>query len=325
MYDLLAAVRENADLQVVAACEEDGPTRAAIAKEGKVQITHDSIPQMLAEVPCDVVAIGDYFQKRGGIAIRALEAGKHIISDKPLCTRLSELEKIEYLAGRGHLAVGLQLDLRSNGAYAAARDVIASGEIGQVRTLAFSGQHPLLYGIRPQWFFEDDCHGGTLNDIFIHTADAIEWLTDRRIVEVVCARCWNAKAAAAPHFQDAAQVVLRLDNDGGAIGDVSYLAPDKCGYGVGCYWRTVIHGDKGMIEIESRGKQIMVATDADAQPRLIDAKAGLGRPYFRDFLAQVAGAADVALSTGQVLRASRIALLAQQAADLQLFKASVPA
>lgn len=28
---------------------------------------------------CDIVAVGDYYAKRGSLAIRALKAGKHVI------------------------------------------------------------------------------------------------------------------------------------------------------------------------------------------------------------------------------------------------------
>ena len=53
---------------------------------------------MLDEVECDAVGVGDYFAKRGSIAIEALKRGKHVISDKPLCTSLDELAQIRELS-----------------------------------------------------------------------------------------------------------------------------------------------------------------------------------------------------------------------------------
>jgi predicted dehydrogenase len=316
IFGLLNAAAKHAQIELVAVCEEDAQTRADLAKSGQANVTHDNFARMLADVPCDIIAIGDYFGKRGSLAIAALQAGKHVIADKPLCTRLAELDKIQQLAQEKQLAVGLQLDMRSSGANLAARAVIASGELGQVHTVAFSGQHPLLWGHRPTWYFQDDNHGGTINDLFIHAADAVEWLTGRKISEVVAARAWNAKLPQAPRFQVGAQMMLRLDNNGGVLGDVSYLAPDKTGYSLPSYWRYTIHGDNGQLEWDAHGKNVFLTTHKDDRPRAIPVQADLAHVYLEDFLAQVRDpGANVSLTTQQVLRASRIALLTQQSAD----------
>jgi predicted dehydrogenase len=322
IFDILSAVRANPELELVAACEEDPQTRDELDRSGKVTITHHTIEQMLTDTPCDVVAIGDTYGRRGAIAIAALAAGAHVISDKPLCTSLAELDQIQDLALGGNRALGLQLDLRGVGTYLTARKIIASGQIGEVQTVAFSGQHPLLWGSRPGWYFESGAHGGTINDLFIHAADAVEWLTGRRIDQITAARAWNSSFVEAPGFQIGAQVMLRLDNDGGVLGDVSYLAPSRCGYSVSSYWRFTVHGAGGLLEWDCTGKTVSLATHDDATPREIPAEPNIPRAYLDDFLLQVRTAnrildraADVSLTTRQVLRASSIALLAQQAAD----------
>ena len=90
IFGLVRAVQEHAETEVVAACEEDGTTREVLAEDELIKITHDSFGSMLAEVDCDVVAVGDYYTKRGGLMIAALKAGKHVISDKPICTSVEE-------------------------------------------------------------------------------------------------------------------------------------------------------------------------------------------------------------------------------------------
>jgi len=320
IFSLLEKVRREPECELVAACEHDPATREQLAASGKVAITHDSLEGMLAEVPCDVVAIGDYYGARGSLAIQALTAGKHVILDKPVCTSLDELDRIESLAANKGLAVGCQLDLRVSPTLQTLRRVIHGGEIGDVLTVSFSGQHPLLYGTRPEWYFLPGCHGGTINDIAIHAFDAIPWLTGRDIAEVVAARVWNGKTPQVPTFQDCAQFMLRLDNGGGVLGDVSYLAPNRCGYAVRQYWRFTVHGTKGMAEIRNGDPNVMVATDEDAQPRELPATADANaRDYFRDFLACVAGREGEAdLTTRCVFGAARLALTAQRTADLNL-------
>lgn len=316
IFDLLAGVAANPNLAVVAACEEDAATRESLKARTDVKITHDRFEKMLKETDCDVVAIGDYYAKRGCLAIQALQAGKHVIADKPLCTSLEEYRQIKDLAAETGRVVGCQFDLRSSGIMNTTRRLISSGEIGEVHTVSFSGQHPLLLGSRPAWYFQPGCHGGTINDIAIHAMDAIPWLTGRKFAAVVAARTWNAKTPQHPHFQDAAQFLLELDNKGGVFGDVSYLAPDGCGYAVPQYWRFTIHGANGVLEMTLGNKQVLVAAHTDKEPRLIDAEPNLTRTYLADFLAQITGEKkDVPLTTQAVLDATYLALATQAAAE----------
>ena len=262
------------------------------------------------------MAVGDYYAKRGSLAIRAVEAGRHVISDKPLCTSLKELQRIGELAAERHLCIGCQFDLRSDGSFIRLREILRGGELGEVHTFTITGQHPLLLGTRPPWYFEPGCHGGTLNDIAIHAVDTVPWLSGLEIAEIVCARAWNAKAASVPHFKDSAQFMLKLDNGGGVIGDVSYLAPYGLGYQMPNYWRVTCHGSGGMAEARYGSDEVLVATDADKEMRFVPAASAPVRAYLRDFLRQTRGdQPGAALTTEQVLRASRIALLLQHAAD----------
>ena len=58
---------KSADVEIVAACEEHPETREKLAAAGKVRITHDSLDAMLDKVECDVVAVADYYGRRGQI------------------------------------------------------------------------------------------------------------------------------------------------------------------------------------------------------------------------------------------------------------------
>ena len=313
---LLAKVKASPHTALVAACEEDAATRASLAAAGTVQITHASFDYMLGEVPCDVVAIGDLYAKRGGLAIRALEAGKHVILDKPICTRLSELATMESLARAKGLSIGCQLDLRSGATRQTLRRLILDGAIGEVLTVSFSGQHPLMLGSRPAWYFEEGSHGGTINDIAIHAIDGIPWCTGRQLTEVVAARVWNGKTPQFPWFQDCAQLMLKLDNGGGVLGDVSYLNPDRCGYALRAYWRITVHGSRGLAEIQTGENAVLVANHDDPTPRSVPAQTLRQADYFDDFLGEVRrDAAPAELTTAGVVHASRQTLLIQQAAE----------
>jgi predicted dehydrogenase len=325
ILDVLTGVTGRDDAEVVACCEEDAATREALAAKGQVKITHTDFATMLRDVECEVIAVGDYYAKRGGLALAALQAGRHVLSDKPLCTTLGELDEIERLTKEKKLAVGLQLDTRDMAAPRKLREIIRNGQIGEVASIHIDGQHPLLLGTRSAWYFEPGKHGGTINDIGVHAFDFVPWMTGLEWGEVRAARSWNAKARAYPHFEDCAQLLATLENGAGVLADFSYLAPDTLGYKLPHYWHILVHGTEGLVESYLTSKEVMVIKDGSAAPETSPAGENRTRRYLDEFLQEVRGG-DVAkspaaeeiganvLTTAACLRASRLALTAQAAA-----------
>jgi predicted dehydrogenase len=307
---LYRAAQQHARVEVVAAIDEEPVAAAAAA------VTHGRYDQLLTAVAnVDAIAVGDYFGRRGEIIIRALEAGKHVIADKPICTNLSELAHIAALADERKRAVGCLLDMRDQGPYLTMRRLIRDdGAIGLVHTVTFTAQHPLLLGKRPAWYFEPGKHGGTINDIGIHAIDLIPWLTGRTIERVAAARAWNARLPQFPHFQDAAQIMLELDNGGGVLGDLSYLAPDGVGYAAEQYWRVTCHGDGGVVETNYNARTVTLAVGGEVTS--VPAESSNPTGCLDAFLDEIAGKPrDGALTTEKVIDASRRTLLIQQSAD----------
>ena len=303
ILDLHAAVTARGDTEVVACCEEDSATRDSLS----VTITHTDFAKMLAETECDVIAIGDYYSRRGSLVMAALQAGRHVLSDKPLCTSLEELTTIERLAAGNKLSIGLQLDCRDYAAFRTLREIIASGEIGEVCTIRIQGQHPLLPATRPAWYFEPGEHGGTINDIGVHAFDFVPWLAGHDWQTIDAARTWNAKAKAHPHFQDCAQVMATLENGAGVLADFSYLAPDRLGYKLPHYWHVLIHGTNGLAEAHLQAEHVTVITDTSPIPEIRPVIEKRRQGYLDDFLSELQGHPGT-LTTAQCLKATRLAL-----------------
>jgi len=310
---LFNAVKEHADCQLVAACEESEQGRSVLPDD--VQITHTDHKRMLDEVDCDVVATGDYYGKRGSILIEALKRGKHVIADKPICTRLTELNEIEKLADENKLCVGCQLDMIASPNVRLIKQLVDDRRLGDIHQIAIGGQHPLNYGSRPMWYFEHGKHGGTFNDIAIHAMHALPWVTGRRVVGCVAARTWNAFATEQPHFPDSAQAMLTLDNGCGVMIDVSYAMPNSHGYKLPLYWRQTFYGSKGIAETSATMDHVWLAQDGQDQPQIIKPDTVKASGYFEGFLADIAGNGQSPMTTADVLGASRQCLLVQQAAD----------
>ena len=206
VFSLYHMASQNPDTQITGAWEEDDKAREK-AEEIIKEKFYDSYEALLEDESVDAVAIGDYYGIRGERIIKALKAGKHVIADKPVCTDIGELREIERLSSEKGLTVSCLLDLRFDAAVRLARDIVRSDEIGEVHAINFTGQHPLDYGNRPMWYFEEGKHGGTFNDIAIHGIDAVKMITGLNTLTPLLARQWNAFAKAEKNFKDCAQLI----------------------------------------------------------------------------------------------------------------------
>lgn len=240
-------ISENSLFEIAGAWEPDEKTRDAAVQRG-VKFTHDSFDRLLADSNADTVAVGAHYGARGGLIIKALKAGKNIISDKPLCTSLAELDEIERLAKEKNLTICICLSLRKHPNILGAVTAIRNGKIGTVNNIIFEGEHPLLYGKRPGWYFEKGKHGGVINDIAVHGIDLVRIMTESAIKKVDMAKEWNFFAKEEPDFKDSAQFMLTLESGAGVIADVSYSAPDAHGYTSPSYWHFRVFGSLGMID-----------------------------------------------------------------------------
>ena len=307
---------KSPELEITAVCEEDADALQAFlaAHPENTAPVYSSLDKLLSEAPCDILATGDYYGKRGKVLIQALQAGKHVISDKPVCTSLSDLDKIEKLAREKHLSVGCMLDLRTNDSYMLAREMIRNGEIGKIVQIQFTGQHPLLLGSRPHWYFEPGKHGGTINDIAIHAMDCIPWMTGLEIRSFTAARTWQAFDTKCSCFNDAAQFMFVMNNGCGVQGDVSYSEPDSHGYKMPQYWRFTVWGTKGVLEFNSTEKLVTAWIQGETEKRTLIPAPYTGPRYLDWFLMEIDGR-EAELNTALVLKCARQALELQKLAD----------
>lgn len=311
IYALYDKMLKHPEIEIVAICEEDEPA-SLLAKRPEIKLTDTDFDAMLKRVDCDAVAIGDYYTKRGSMAIRALEAGKHVIADKPLCTSLAELDRIEALAAKTGLKVGCMYELRFGINFAAARALIKSGRLGKLLQIQFGGQHPLQLASRPGWYFEDGKHGGAINDIGSHALDVIPWMTGLKVAKIHGARNWQANPGAG-FLKEAGQFMLELDNGCGVVGDVSYASPDSFGFTLGTYWRFNIWGTLGMVEFNFAGPAPTVWFDGAKAGVPVELPAAPG-DYLDSFLLDLAGKKPE-LDTAMVIESARRTLEVQLAAD----------
>lgn len=245
IYSLYQLAQQTSGIEIAACLEEDAAAKATA--EAKLGICFDEAAyDTWLKRDVDVVAIGGKYGERGAAILKALKAGKHIISDKPLCTSLRELEEIETLARNMNCKISCMLDLRYLPSACRARELLRQQKLGKVCSISFTGQHCMDYAHRPSWYFEDGMHGGTINDLAIHGLDLVKDLTGLEVVHVDGIRTWNAYATQHPNFKDSAMFMARLCNGAELLADVSYSAPSQV-FSMPTYWNFQIWCERGML------------------------------------------------------------------------------
>lgn len=312
IYALAALVQSSDECHITGWWENDAEARTVGAKHFS-QPFYSSYEALLSDPAVQAVAIGDYYGIRGQRVIAALRSGKHVICDKPICTSLDELDQIEKLITENNLMLGSMLDLRYEPALRHMQKMVKQGELGEIKTAFFTGQHPLNWGVRPKWYFEKGKHGGTFNDIAIHGIDAIQFLTGQTWTKNLYARQWNAFAVHSPDFKDCAQCVAELSNGANVMADVSYSAPSPQGFHHPAYWRFTLWGTKGMAECCFGNNTITIMQTGDRLPKTLEAPM-VQDNCLTDFMHEINGE-SVVFGTQSILDSSRKALQLQLYAD----------
>ena len=135
----------------------------------------------------DIVTPGDTHAE---IAIAALEAGKHVLCEKPLANSVAEAEAMTNAAARAaergvRSMVGFTY--RRVPAATFARDLVAAGRIGEIRQVRASYRQDWLMDAEAPltWRMQKDRAGsGALGDIGAHAVDLSEYITGLRLQSV---------------------------------------------------------------------------------------------------------------------------------------------
>ncbi|WP_010551529.1 Gfo/Idh/MocA family protein [Brachybacterium paraconglomeratum] len=164
------------------------------------------------------------------IAIAALEAGKHVLCEKPLANDPAEAERMVEAARaareRGQVAA-LGHTYRRVPALAHARDLVAAGRLGQIRQIRASYLQDWLVDAEAgmTWRLREETAGsGALGDIGSHAIDQIQYVTGQQVTEVRGRLATMVPERPGPDgpepvtVDDAAWATLELD--GGAIASV---------------------------------------------------------------------------------------------------------
>jgi len=242
-------------------CDLDRSRAEALAASlGQGRVASD-YATVLADPAVDVVMLATYDDEHAAQVVAALEAGKHVFCEKPLCRTSRELAAIVRVRRDRHL--GCNLVLRAAPLFRWLHGAIRSGELGEV--YAFDGDY--LYGrlhkITEGWRGSVDDYsvfqGGA-----VHLVDLMMWLLGERPVRVTAAG--NRIVTRDTKFRYPDFVAATYELPSGVIGRITA--------NFGCVHKHQhvlrVFGTKATFIADDAGARLHVARDPGGPPRVLD-------------------------------------------------------
>jgi predicted dehydrogenase len=316
----------NRGCQLVGFSSDD--PAAAVAQEARRRLPDvswfDDSTVLLTDPSIDVIVTAAVPDRRSAIAVEALTNGKDVVTDKPGCVTLDQLDEIEKAVAQSGRFWSITFSERFEVRCAVkAGELIHQGRIGRVvQTLGLGphreGDRAHLAGGkgRPDWFYDRDRTGGILTDIASHQIDQFLWFTGAQQAEVVSSTVANYTHPESPKMQDFGEVTLRSENAHGYVRVDWYTPQGLPTWGDG---RLVILGTEGYLELRKYvdlagrpGRDHLFVVDG-AGTEYIDCS-NVVLPYYPDLVHDVLNRTETACPQRQTFEVMRLAIQAQQSA-----------
>ena len=223
--NLVRNAMERAELELWGVCEMN-PERV-----GKLHTRYPGVhatadfDEVLADPSVDAVAIATPPSTHYPLVKRALEAGKHVLVEKPLATTTAHAEELVEIAEREGLVLMPGHTFLYSAAVVKVRELIESGELGEVYFITSSRMNLGIYQ-----------RDGVVNDLAPHDLSILLYWLEQPVSMV--------SASGSTVFQDGVPetAFLTLSFEQGVTANVqlSWLAPHKVR-------QTIVVGSKRMV------------------------------------------------------------------------------
>lgn len=211
-----------------------------------------SVEELLAEPSIDAVSVCVANNAHAEISIAALNAGKHVLCEKPMAVTLKDCEAMVEASRKNKRFLMIDQNQRLARAHVKAKELLEQGIIGDVVTFRTTFGHggPETWSIDPgrsNWFFDKKLAAmGALADLGVHKTDLIQFLLGKKVVATTARIATLEKRDANGEpigVDDNAMCIYRMEN--GIVGTMTvswtfYGREDNS---------TVLYGTKGIMRI----------------------------------------------------------------------------
>lgn len=203
----LPALRSLAGVTVTAVADSDARRAEAAARQFGVGRYFTDYRELLQEAAAEVVAVTAPAVLHGEMGSAVLEAGKHLMLEKPVAVTREEAAALVRCAAGKKVRAMVGLNLRAHRLVRRAREVVASGALGRIEAI----RSTLANGVRNEataagWRRERRLGGGVFLDLSVHHFDVWRYLMGAEIEDV------RAVARSGEWMDEAGAVAARLSN-----------------------------------------------------------------------------------------------------------------
>lgn len=174
------------NVEVKAVCDIKPAAREAASRLFSCD-SHEDYRELLKRDDIDVVHVLTPHYLHAPMVIAAADAGKHVLSEKPMAIKLEDA-RAEIAAGkRNHVTIGVISQNRYNSASVAIKEALDSGSLGKVigQRIILSWFKPSEYYQKSDWHGTWDKEGGSLIiDQAIHVLDLARWFVNDEILSI---------------------------------------------------------------------------------------------------------------------------------------------
>ncbi|MGH9130182.1 MAG: Gfo/Idh/MocA family oxidoreductase [Acidimicrobiales bacterium] len=166
-HGLAAAATDG--LELVAAADSDQARRKAAEADFPGLAAYASSDELAADEDVSAVIVATPPVSHASLALALLEAGKHVILEKPMCLTVAEADRLIALARSNDLALTVHQNRRWDPDYRAILAVLEAGWLGELfacETFVGSFEHPCR-----AWHSEESISGGAIYDWGSHHLD----------------------------------------------------------------------------------------------------------------------------------------------------------
>ena len=156
------------------------------AAESEIHV-YSSLEDLLADGSVDIVTIAVPNDSHLPIAVKAMEAGKNVISEKPVAMNHEELQKMIDTSNSTGKLFTVHQNRRWDCDFLVMKDVYASGKLGNV--FGIESRYHGSRGIPGDWRGEAKHGGGMMLDWGVHLIDQMFGIVYDRKLESVYCRC----------------------------------------------------------------------------------------------------------------------------------------
>jgi len=177
---------ETTGLDLRAICDLS-PQRIAEARQDFPNATiHEAADSLCADSEIDLVVIATPPSSHAKLAVDLLNAGKHVVCEKPLALTIAETAAMLEAAEHNNRFIGCHQNRRWDVDYMAIKEAVNQQRIGNLfyaETFVGSFNHPCAY-----WHSHDKISGGTTYDWGAHYLDWMLSLISEKVTGVICTR-----------------------------------------------------------------------------------------------------------------------------------------